>query len=137
MQLMPATGASLGVTNPFDPVQSANAGAQYLESLYKQFGNWNDALIAYNEGPGTLSSGVVLPSSQSYADQILAASGYSASAVPTDSSVAPADGTGDGSGIDLSTVFADSSVSVGGANSGWLLAGAVGLLALVFLATSA
>lgn len=71
LQLMPATGASLGVSSPFDPNQNASAGAQYLKSLYDQYGDWNTALIAYNEGPGNLASQGVFPSSQTYADTIL------------------------------------------------------------------
>jgi hypothetical protein len=69
---MPATGASLGVTNPFDPQQNADAGAQYLSQMYAKYGDWNTALIAYNEGPGNLAAKGVFPSSQSYADSILA-----------------------------------------------------------------
>ena len=75
LQLMPATGASLGVTNPFDPAQNANAGAQYLSQLYAQYGDWNTALIAYNEGPGNLANKGIFSSSQSYADSILANAG--------------------------------------------------------------
>ena len=88
MQLMPGTAASLGVSNPMDPAQSALGGAEYLEQLYKQYGDWNTALIAYNEGPGNLASQGVFPSSQSYADSILAASGISdLSPMPDSSSV--------------------------------------------------
>ena len=78
-QLMPTTAASLGVSNPFDPTQNATAGLTYLQQLYNQFGNWSDALIAYNEGPGTLSKGTIYPSSQSYADSILSAAGIDSS----------------------------------------------------------
>lgn len=77
LQLMPATGASLGVTNPFDPQQNANAGASYLASLYRQYGNWNDALIAYNEGPGNFAKSGAFASSQQYADTILLNAGLS------------------------------------------------------------
>jgi soluble lytic murein transglycosylase-like protein len=86
MQLMPATASSLGVSNPFDPNQSALGGAQYLEQLYQKYGDWNTALIAYNEGPGNLASQGVFPSSQSYADSILAGANLSTSPVDTASS---------------------------------------------------
>jgi len=107
LQLMPATGASLGVTNPFDPTQNANAGAQYLSQLYSQYGDWNTALIAYNEGPGNLASKGIFPSSQSYADSILANAGLDS----TDSTGFPVDtsavidsfASSDGSGAGLST----------------------------------
>lgn len=56
MQLMPATAASLGVTNSFDPTQNINAGAQYLSQLFNQFGNWPEALAAYNWGPGNVAT---------------------------------------------------------------------------------
>lgn len=73
-QLMPATAASLGV-DPNDPTQNIQGGLSYLKSLYDQYGDWGTALVAYNEGPGNLASKGVFPSSQSYADQILAAAG--------------------------------------------------------------
>lgn len=50
-QLLPGTAAQLGV-NAWDPVQNLNGGAAYLKSLFEQFGNWTDALGAYNAGPG-------------------------------------------------------------------------------------
>ncbi len=75
LQIMPATQGDLGVTNPFDPYQSADGGAKYLSQLYGQYGDWNRALIAYNEGPGTLAKGTIYPGAQSYADSILANAG--------------------------------------------------------------
>lgn len=57
VQLMPGTASSLGVTNPFDPTQSINAGAKYLSQLLKQFnGDTSLALAAYNWGPGNVST---------------------------------------------------------------------------------
>jgi soluble lytic murein transglycosylase-like protein len=103
MQIMPATGASLGVSNPFDPTQSANAGAQYLAQLYQQYGDWNTALIAYNEGPGNLASKGVFPASQNYADGILADSGISPSTVVDTGSVSDSSAPVDSSSAGLST----------------------------------
>ena len=103
LQLMPATAASLGVTNPFDPAQSADGGARYLSQLYNQYGDWGTALIAYNEGPGNLATRGVFPSSQSYADSILADSGIPASS-PLDTGSVDASGLPvDMSGAGLST----------------------------------
>lgn len=52
-QLMPATAASVGVTNPNDPAQARAGAAKYLAQLYQQFGgDANKAIAAYNAGPG-------------------------------------------------------------------------------------
>ena len=49
-QLGDTTAQTLGV-NREDPYQNIKGGAQYLSQLYKKYGNWNDALGAYNSGP--------------------------------------------------------------------------------------
>lgn len=57
MQIMPATGAMLGVApaNLFDPATNLDAGARYLKKLQKRFGT-DFALIlgAYNAGEGAV-----------------------------------------------------------------------------------
>lgn len=54
-QLMPGTAADLGVTDPFDPTQSAMGGAKYLGLQMRRFGGDLDrALAAYNAGPGNV-----------------------------------------------------------------------------------
>lgn len=55
MQLMPATAASLGVTNSFDPAQNISGGTKYLKSLIDRFGDLRLALAAYNTGPSRIS----------------------------------------------------------------------------------
>ena len=50
-QFMPDTSASLGVINPFDPVQAIPASARLLRNLFHQFGNLGLAAAAYNAGP--------------------------------------------------------------------------------------
>ncbi len=56
MQLMPATAAGLGVTNPFDPAQSLAGGARYLRRQLDAFGwNMEKAVAAYNAGPSAVT----------------------------------------------------------------------------------
>ncbi len=54
-QLMPATAAGLGVTNPLDPAQALEGGAKYLREQLDRFGgDVARALAAYNAGPGAV-----------------------------------------------------------------------------------
>jgi cell wall-associated NlpC family hydrolase len=55
MQLMPGTARGLGVTDPFDPMQSLRGGAKYLRAQLDRFGgDYEKALAAYNAGPGAV-----------------------------------------------------------------------------------
>jgi len=50
-QFMPETSASVGLQNPFDPLQAIPAAARLLGNLVQQFGNLGLAAAAYNAGP--------------------------------------------------------------------------------------
>jgi soluble lytic murein transglycosylase-like protein len=54
MQLMPGTARSLGVSDPFDPRQNVLGGAKYLRRQLDRFGSVEQALAAYNAGPGAV-----------------------------------------------------------------------------------
>lgn len=80
-QLMPATAAQLGV-NPYDVTGNIDGGIAYLGQQYSRFGNWNDALAAYNWGPeNVLNAGGAYPASvSSYVNGVLnQATSYNAS----------------------------------------------------------
>jgi soluble lytic murein transglycosylase-like protein len=89
-QLMPATAAGLGV-NPYDVTQNIQGGISYLGSLFAQFGDWNDALAAYNWGPANVvNAGGIYPASvASYVNGVLSqANSYGASLGPSIATVA-------------------------------------------------
>lgn len=50
MQLMPATAARFGISDPFDPHQNLLGGARYLRELIDRFDSLPLALAAYNAG---------------------------------------------------------------------------------------
>lgn len=56
MQLMPATAASLGVTDSFDAEQNIMGGSKYISQLLDKYnGNTSLALAAYNAGMNNVS----------------------------------------------------------------------------------
>ena len=55
MQLMPATAASMGVVDPFDPRQNVLGGARFLRVLANRFrGDLVLTVAAYNAGQGAV-----------------------------------------------------------------------------------
>ncbi|MEX1127403.1 MAG: lytic transglycosylase domain-containing protein [Vicinamibacterales bacterium] len=62
MQLMPATAAELGVTDPYDPHQNIGGGVAYLKSLLLKYSHNEElALAAYNAGPGAVEKYGTVP----------------------------------------------------------------------------
>jgi hypothetical protein len=56
MQLMPATAAHYGATEPADPRANVRAGARYLRDLLRRFDDDLElALAAYNAGPANVA----------------------------------------------------------------------------------
>lgn len=55
-QLMPGTARELGV-DAYDSMDNLRGGAKYLSKQKAKFGNWCDALTAYNAGPGNVDTG--------------------------------------------------------------------------------
>ena len=87
-QLMPATAASLGVTDPTDPAQAIDGGAKYLRQQLDRFGgDQAKALAAYNAGPGAVQRfGGVPPyaETQNYVQKVLGyAREYAAAPAPS------------------------------------------------------
>ena len=50
-QFMPGTAAERNLLNPLDPIQALPKSAEFLQELYREFGNLGLAAAAYNAGP--------------------------------------------------------------------------------------
>ena len=72
-QLKAATAADLGV-NPYDAGQNLLGAAKYLRQQFDTFGNWSDALGAYNQGARGYQGGGHAAGSR-YAQAVLGAAG--------------------------------------------------------------
>lgn len=53
-QFMPATAKGRGV-DPLDPNSAINGAAAYLRELFDRFGDWTQAIAAYNWGQGNVA----------------------------------------------------------------------------------
>jgi hypothetical protein len=54
MQVSAAAASDLGGGDRFDLVQNRLLGRGYLASMFRRYGNWPDAIAAYNWGPGNM-----------------------------------------------------------------------------------
>jgi hypothetical protein len=55
----------VGIADIYSPPSNLEAGARYLAAQFQRFGNWRDALSAYNAGASNMQAG------RGYADAIL------------------------------------------------------------------
>lgn len=76
MQLMPATAKTLGLSDPYNPVQNVDGGVRHLKWLLSKYhGNVILALAAYNAGSGAVDKYDGVPpyaETQNYVKSILA-----------------------------------------------------------------
>jgi len=86
-QFMPATAATYGLRDPYDPVEAIDAQAHLMSDLLRRFGDPALALAAYNAGPGAVEPCNCIPGypeTQAYVSRILALlGGAGALAVPS------------------------------------------------------
>lgn len=91
MQLMPATAASLGVTNSYDAYQNIMGGAKYISSLLSKYnGDTSLALAAYNAGSGNVEKYSGIPpfaETQNYVKKVLAGIGQNITIPTTNTNV--------------------------------------------------
>jgi hypothetical protein len=94
MQLMPATAASLGVSDSFDAEQNIMGGAKYISQLLDKYdGDTSLALAAYNAGSGNVAKYGGIPpfeETQNYVKKVL---GYMNQGVDTNNATVTVGGT--------------------------------------------
>jgi hypothetical protein len=56
MQVSLKAALDVGGGNRFDPRENRLLGRAYLAQMFRRYGNWSDALAAYNWGPGNFDS---------------------------------------------------------------------------------
>lgn len=71
-QLMPPMQKALGVTDPFDPLQSLDAAARFKRQLVDKYGDEQTAETAYQAGETNFDAGKIGPAGRAYAPAITA-----------------------------------------------------------------
>jgi len=56
MQVSAAAAIDIGGGDRFDMVENRQLGRAYLAHMYRRYGNWPDAICAYNWGPGNMDA---------------------------------------------------------------------------------
>ena len=56
MQVSAAAAIDVGGGDRFDMVENRQLGRAYLAHMYRRYGNWPDAITAYNWGPGNMDA---------------------------------------------------------------------------------
>jgi len=56
MQVSAAAAIDIGGGDRFDMAENRQLGRAYLARMYRRYGNWPDAIAAYNRGPGNMDA---------------------------------------------------------------------------------
>ena len=76
MQLMPQTAREMGVTDSFDADQNIRGGLRFFKSQLDRFGKLEEALWAYNAGPGAVQERRLPAETLAYIRQVLSVRSY-------------------------------------------------------------
>jgi soluble lytic murein transglycosylase-like protein len=76
MQLMPRTAREMGVTDSFDADQNIRGGLRFFKSQLDRFGKLEEALWAYNAGPGAVRERRLPAETMAYIKQVLSVRSY-------------------------------------------------------------